>query len=177
MLRRVLALLLMVWALGFIAFAAFLPRPAKDIHADGVIVLTGGDGRIQRGLETLRKGWARQMLVSGVDQEVTQAEFATLYKIEPALMRCCITMGYDSVDTRSNASESTQWIASHHLSSVRLVTSDWHMRRAAFELTHPVPKGVTIIEDAVPTRPSLRILFTEYCKWLARQAWYLWKKT
>lgn len=177
MLRRVLALLLMVLTLGFIAFAVFLPRPADDTHADGVIVLTGGDGRIQRGLETLRKGWARQMLVSGVDQEVTGPEFAHLYKVSAGTMACCILLGYDSVDTRSNATESTQWIASHHFTTVRLVTSDWHMRRAAFELSQRVPGNVTIIEDAVPTRPSLRILFTEYCKWLARLGWHLWRKT
>jgi uncharacterized SAM-binding protein YcdF (DUF218 family) len=177
MLRRFLALLVMLWALGFIAFAVFLPRPAGDTHADAVIVLTGGEGRIPRGLDTLHRGMARQMLVSGVDQEVTGAEFAHLYKIDGRLMNCCITLGYDSVDTRSNATESVQWIASHHFATVRLVTSDWHMRRAAFELAQRVPRGVTIIEDAVPTRPSLRILFTEYCKWLARRVWHFWRKT
>jgi len=175
--RRLLALLLLVWALGFITFAAFLPRPAGDIRADGVIVLTGGEGRIQRGLDTLHKGLARQMLVSGVDNEVTPAQFAALYHIDAATLRCCIALGYDSVDTRSNAAESTQWIASHHFTTVRLVTSDWHMRRAGFELSRRVPPGVTIIEDAVPTRPSLGILFTEYCKWLVRRGWHIWRKT
>ena len=177
MIRRLLALLLLAWALGFIAFAVFLPRPAEDTHADGVIVLTGGDGRIQRGLDTLHRGLARQLLVSGVDSEVTAGQFAALYKIDAATMRCCIVLGYDSVDTRSNATESIQWIASHHFTTVRLVTSDWHMRRAAFELSRRAPRGVTIIEDAVPTRPSLRILFTEYCKWLVRRGWHIWRKT
>jgi uncharacterized SAM-binding protein YcdF (DUF218 family) len=175
--RRFVSLLLLVWVLGFIAFAAFLPRPAGDAHADGVIVLTGGEGRIARGLDTLHRGIARQMLVSGVDSEVTQAQFAALYKVNAATMRCCIQLGYDSVDTRSNATESIQWITDHHFKTVRLVTSDWHMRRAAFELARRTPPGVTIIEDALPTRPSLGILFTEYCKWLARRGWFLWRKT
>ncbi|MDE1916417.1 MAG: YdcF family protein [Sphingomonadales bacterium] len=177
MIRRLVSLVLLVWALGFIAFAVFLPRPAGNIHADGVIVLTGSDGRIQRGLETLHKGLARRMLVSGVDGEVTQGQFAALYHVDTATMRCCIDLGYDSVDTRSNATESSAWIADHHYTSVRLVTSDWHMRRAAFELARTVPHGVTVIEDAVPTRPSLSVLFTEYCKWLARRAWLIWRQS
>jgi uncharacterized SAM-binding protein YcdF (DUF218 family) len=175
--RRLLSLVLLLWVLGFIGFAVFLPRPAGETRADGVIVLTGSDGRIQRGLDTLHRGLARRMLVSGVDTEVTQAQFVALYHIDAATMRCCIDLGYDSVDTRSNATEATQWITDHHVKSVRLVTSDWHMRRAAFELARTVPPGVTVIEDAVPTRPSLSVLFTEYCKWLARWAWHIWRKT
>ena len=84
-------------------------------------------------------------------------------------MSCCITLGYESVDTRSNATEAARWIAANQLASVRLVTSDWHMRRAAYELRRTLPGAVTLIEDAVPTRPSLNMLFVEYSKLLARR--------
>ena len=84
-------------------------------------------------------------------------------------MRCCITLGYESVDTRSNATEAANWIAANRLESVRLVTSDWHMRRAAFELRRTIPASVTLIEDGVTTRPSLNTLFMEYSKLLARR--------
>ena len=83
-------------------------------------------------------------------------------------MRCCLTLEKVSVDTRSNAREAGSWIAAHKVKSVRLVTSDWHMRRAAWELEQAAPK-VDIVRDAVRTRPSLRILFVEYHKWLARR--------
>ena len=52
--------------------------------------------------------------------------------------------------------------------SLRVVTSDWHMRRAVMELRRVLPPGISIAEDAVPTRPTLRILFTEYHKLIAR---------
>jgi hypothetical protein len=52
--------------------------------------------------------------------------------------------------------------------SVRLVTTDWHMRRATFDLWVVAPKGLVIVRDAVPSRPSLKILFLEYNKLLAR---------
>lgn len=174
MLRRLASLLLLIWVLGFLMFAVTLPAPADDVRTDAVVVLTGGQGRIDRGLLVLRRHWAKRMLVAGVDPEVRAAEFARQYHVEPALMRCCVSLGYQSVDTRSNARETTQWVAAMRAKSVRLVTSDWHMRRAAFELERALPTGVVLVEDAVPTQPSLRTLFVEYSKLLARRLLRLW---
>jgi uncharacterized SAM-binding protein YcdF (DUF218 family) len=53
--------------------------------------------------------------------------------------------------------------------SLRLVTSDWHMRRASYEFRQDLPDA-TIIEDAVQTRPSLVTLTHEYNKYLLRRA-------
>jgi uncharacterized SAM-binding protein YcdF (DUF218 family) len=168
MVRRVVSLIVLVWLLGFIWFAVALPRPAAAGKSDAVVVLTGGGGRIERGLEALENGWARRMLVSGVDREVRAREFQTEYKVQPALMACCIALDFQSVDTRSNAREAAQWIAENKFRSVRLVTTDWHMRRAAMELGGLLPAHVALIRDAVPSQPSLRILFLEYNKLLAR---------
>ena len=166
--RRMVALMVLVWLLGFLWFAVFLPRPADSTHTDGVIVLTGAQGRIGHGLDVLRAGQARRMLVSGVDSQVSAAHFATEYGVDPALFACCLTLGYESFDTRSNAQESAGWIARNHVHSVRLVTTDWHMRRAAFDLKVAGPKGMVIVEDAVPSHPSIKMLFIEYNKFVAR---------
>ena len=168
MIRRAASLLLIVWALGFAWFALILPQPLGAGKSDAVIVLTGGEGRIDRALEALDKGWARQMLVAGVDPEVRRREFAAEYEVSAARMACCVTLERESVDTRSNALEAARWIAAEKARSVRLVTSDWHMRRAAWELEQTAP-GTLIVRDAVPTRPKLRILFLEYHKLLARR--------
>lgn len=177
--RRLLSLVVLVWLIGFLWFALFLPRPAPDTHTDGVIALTGAQGRIARGLEVLRAGEARRMLVSGVDSEVTQAQFAGQYGVTPVLFACCLTLGYESFDTRSNAHEAAGWIARYQIRSVRLVTTDWHMRRAAFDLAVAGPKGLVIVEDAVPSHPSMKELFVEYNKFVARVlAWLVnWPET
>ena len=167
--RRLFLLIVLLWALGFAWFTMTLPQPANAAKSEGAIVLTGGGGRIDRGLEALRKGWTQNLLVSGVDREVKPREFAVEYHVAQTMMTCCITLGFDSVDTRSNAREAARWIAKNDLSSVRLITTDWHMRRAAFELGHAVPSGVEVIRDAVPSHPSLRALFYEYNKLLARR--------
>ncbi|MGH6785988.1 MAG: YdcF family protein [Novosphingobium sp.] len=175
MLRRALSIVLLAWAFGFIWFAVALPQPLAGGKTDAIAVPTGGKGRIARGLDELGNGLAPRMLVSGVAREVRPHEFALEYKVAPETMACCITLGFASVDTRSNATEIADWLKANRARSVRLVTSDWHMRRAAYELRLVLPKGVTVIEDAVPTRPSLRVLFLEYHKLLARRISRIWR--
>ena len=169
MIGRFVATVALLWALGFIWFAIALPQPAGEEKTDGVIVLTGGKGRIDRGLEALRSGWSPRLFVSGVDPDVKPHEFAIEYHIGSLQMACCVTLGFAATDTTSNASEAADWIEAQDLKSVRLVTSDWHMRRAVAELKRASPR-VEIVPDAVTTSPSLKMLFLEYHKMLARQA-------
>ncbi|MFM5950002.1 MAG: YdcF family protein [Novosphingobium sp.] len=169
-LRRVISFVVLAWALGFIWFAIALPQPAGEQRTDAVVVLTGGAGRIDRGLEVLRSGWAPKLLVSGVDRNVKPHEFAIEYKIGSLQMACCVTLGFSATDTATNARETADWIEREKIGSVRVVTSDWHMRRAVADLEKTIPAGVSILPDAVSTRPTLRMLFLEYHKMLARVA-------
>ncbi len=174
MLRRLLSLILLAWALGFAWFALDLPRPAGEQRSDAVVVLTGGTGRVTRGVEVLRSGYARRLFVSGVDKDVKPHEFAVQYKVRSAMMACCVTLGFQAVDTRSNGVETGAWLRAEDVRSLRLVTNDWHMRRAVLELRRHLPAGVEVIKDAVPSQPGWRTLFTEYHKFLARLIAGLW---
>lgn len=167
-LGRSFGFLVLVWALGFVLFAVTLPQPAGEERTDAVVVLTGGAGRIERGLEVLKRGWARELLVSGVDPSVKPYEFAVEYRVRSSRMACCVTLGYQAIDTQSNAIETAEWLRRERVKSLRLVTSDWHMRRARLELDRLAPPGVSIVADAVPTRPSFTALLREYNKLLAR---------
>jgi uncharacterized SAM-binding protein YcdF (DUF218 family) len=111
---------------------------------------------------------ARRMLISGVDLDVKPGELAAQYKRPPALFACCIDLGFRAVDTRSNGLETARWVSRNKIRTLRLVTHDWHMRRARLELKLALPDGVTVIEDAVVTEPSLSVLFKEYHKYWLR---------
>ena len=117
------------------------------------------------------QGTARWLLVTGVDEDVRPGEFAAEYDVPAPLMECCVTLGFAALDTRGNAQETSEWADRAKVRSLRLVTSDWHMRRAALELENALPEGTTILRDAVRTEPSLRTLFLEYHKLLA--AWFV----
>lgn len=170
MIRRFAAFMFLVWALGFAGFALFLPRPMDGGTSDAIVVPTGGAGRIDRGLEMLAAGKARRMLVTGVADSVLPAELAAEYDAPPALFECCIDLGREAVDTRSNALETARWVERRKVRSVRLVTTDWHMRRARFELRRALGPDIVVMTDAVRSEPGFAMLMREYNKYLLRRA-------
>lgn len=165
-LLRLIAFAALIYALGYAAFAVLLPQPAGDERTDAIVVLTGGSGRLDRGFELMERRLARRMLISGVARTVRPEELIAAYEVDPTLFRCCITLGREAFDTRSNADEVARWLARRRFASIRLVTNDLHMRRARYELGKRLGGDVTIVADAVPTEPGFRAIFVEYNKYL-----------
>ena len=171
MIARLGALLLLFYALGFVLFAFTLGRPAAaDAPAtDAAIVLTGGPGRIEHAIEVVKDHRARRLLVAGVDPSVTKPDLARRIPGSRSWLACCVDLGSESVDTRSNAEEAGRWLSRRNYKSVRLITSDWHMRRARFEFEKALGGKYELITDAVRTEPSFLTLFGEYNKYLLRR--------
>jgi uncharacterized SAM-binding protein YcdF (DUF218 family) len=166
---RFFAALVVLWALGFALFAVTLPGPAANGATDGIVVLTGGAGRVRHGFALLQAGQAKRMLVSGADRRVQPHELAAEYEVPTRLVDCCVDLGHESVDTRSNAEETAAWAKKRGFRSIRLVTTDWHMPRARYELGRMVDPGVRIISDGVVSEPGLIALLKEYNKYLLRR--------
>jgi uncharacterized SAM-binding protein YcdF (DUF218 family) len=166
---RLLAFLVLLYVLGYALFAVMLPEAGDERQTDAIVVLTGGAKRLERGIDLLERGRAQRMLISGVERTVRPSELAQRYGTEQALFECCIDLGREAVDTRSNAEETASWIRRHKFKSVRLVTTDWHMPRARFELSRKT-EGLSVLSDAIPSSPSFRTLFLEYNKYILRQA-------
>ncbi len=169
MIRRLISLLLILWLLGFAGFALLLPQPLGAQKTDAVVVVTGGPGRIDRGLSLLEQGQAQRMLISGVGRTVKAQDLAARYPGSEKWFECCIALGFEAVDTRSNALEVARWMERRNYKSLRLVTSDWHMNRAAFEIERALPGNIVFYTDAVRTQPSLWQLWMEYHKYLLRR--------
>lgn len=169
MILRAVALALLGWMLGFAAFMLMLPRPLEGTTTDAVVVPTGGPGRIDRGIALLRAHQAKRMLVTGVGPGVRPIDLAREYRTPPALFACCIDLGAQAVDTRSNAEETAGWVREHRYRTVRLVTSDWHVPRAKMELGAVLGRDALILGDGVPGTPRLSTLVNEYNKLLLRR--------
>ena len=167
MIARLMGLAALFYAFGFVAFVLLLPAPLAEAEAEAVIVPTGGAGRIARGLKVLRGREVKQMFVSGVDPDVKPGEFAAEFGVTRREMQCCVTLGFLAVDTHSNAGEAREWVVRNEFKSVRLVTSDWHLRRTLLEFRGTMPDDVSLIGDAVPTTFDFGTLFLEYNKLLA----------
>ena len=171
LLVRLVALALLVWAWGLLWFALTVADPAPlTTKTDAVVVLTGGPGRLQRGIDVMVAGAAKRMLVSGVEARVTDAALARGVTAPPGLFARDVDLGFQAVDTRSNAEEVSRWMARHKYRSLRLVTSAAHMRRARLELAARLPAATVILPDGVPDELSATGLAREYTKLVLRRA-------
>ena len=131
--------------------------------------LTGGPGRIQHAVDVVKQHEAKRLLVAGVDPSVTKPDLARRIPGSGPWLACCIDLGSESVDTRSNAEEAGRWLSRHKYKSIRLITSDWHMRRARYEFQKVLGSKYQLTTDAVRTEPSFPTLFGEYNKYVLRR--------
>jgi uncharacterized SAM-binding protein YcdF (DUF218 family) len=163
-------LLALAWCLGFALFMLTLPGRLDGNTTDALVVPTGGPGRIDRGLELMRDRQAKRMLVTGVGPGVRPVDLAREYGAPSRLLACCIDLGRQAVDTRSNAEETARWVRARGYRTVRLVSSDWHLPRARMELGAALGDGVIVLGDGVPSAsPRLGTLVNEYNKLLLRR--------
>ena len=169
MIKRILGVIVLLWAFGFALFAIGMPAPLGDAKTDGIVVLTGSTGRIDHGIALLEKHEAQRMLISGVAPQVRPVELARQYRAAPALFACCIDLGHEAVDTRSNAEETAAWVKHHKYRSIRLVTSNWHMARARLELANALGDDIIVMSDSVQSNARFGQLVTEYNKLLVRR--------
>jgi uncharacterized SAM-binding protein YcdF (DUF218 family) len=171
MIVRFAALVALLYALGFILFTVTLGKPAaKDgARTDAAVVITGGKGRIEHGITVLKAGQAKRLLVAGADPAVTKQDLIRRLGGSAGLVNCCVDLGSESVDTRSNAEEASRWLAKHRYRSFRLITSDWHMRRARYDFRQVLGRKFTVVPDAVRTEPHFTTLFGEYNKYVLRR--------
>ena len=170
LLIRACSFLLLLYVLGYAAFAVTLPRPAGNEKADAIVVLTGGSGRLERGFDLVERGIAPRMFISGVARTVRPGELAVAYHVDPRLLDCCVVLGREAFDTRSNGDEVARWVERRHVRKIRLVTNDLHMPRAHYELSKRTGKELAIVADAVPSNPNFGAIFLEYNKYLLGRA-------
>ena len=156
------------WVVGFVLFAATLPKldPSEpNDTADGIIVLTGGDGRLQAGLQLLSEKKGARLLISGVHPSVANNDLQQITKAPQQLFDCCVDLDRASIDTIDNAEKSANWATKNGYKSVYLVTADYHMRRSLLLLQNALP-GCKIIAHPVEAEISLQAIALEYTKYI-----------
>jgi uncharacterized SAM-binding protein YcdF (DUF218 family) len=172
-----------LFAAGFGLFASHISGMAtpEDLpRADAIIVLTGGQARIDAGLELLKSGKGERLLISGVNPVADRDELRAATGADRMLFSCCVDIDHAALDTIGNAEESAKWVRSHQYGSVILVTNNYHMPRSLLEMgryigdaeLQPYPVVNTKLDNGGwVTKPgALRVLFTEYNKYLVALA-------
>lgn len=182
----------LAWLSGLVWFYQFIPTqddfPDFGVQTDAIVVLTGGMGRIERGVELLKQDRAKMLLVSGVDKDVKPQELVAEYGIDinhPVLADGIsrMVLDYGPRDTVGNARETARWMQENDLHSLRLVTSSYHMPRSMLEFRHAMPHVIILPSPVFPEwnaldkvvlvpRGSLRLILLEYHKYVLRKLYY-----
>ncbi len=168
--------LLLLWALGWLWFAASVATmnpQGENVRTDAIIVLTGGEKRVNTGMDLLADGKGEELFISGVNSKVKPEDLIKLWHGNPEKISCCITLGYSANDTASNATETQDWIKNKNVQSIRLVTSNYHMARSLLMFNKQMPDIVIYKHPVTPDdfepwgRQFWKLTFSEYNKWLA----------
>jgi uncharacterized SAM-binding protein YcdF (DUF218 family) len=168
---------------GFTLFATHvsqLSTPENPPAADAIIVLTGGQARLDAAIGLLKSGKGQRLLISGVHPSTSRRMLQAATGGDTALFSCCVDIDRAALDTIGNAEESAKWVRTHAYSRVILVTNNYHMPRSLLEMSrlldkeelNPYPVVNSKLDNGGwMTRPdALRVLFTEYNKYLAALA-------
>ncbi len=145
-------------------------------RADAIVVLTGGQARVNEGLRLLEEGRATRLLISGVHPGTTRRQLAAVTASAMPLKKSSVDLDRVALNTAGNAAETASWMRKHSFSSLLLVTSAYHIPRASVELAGVLPE-VAIVPYPVFSKDlrlerwyrepaTMRLLMREYVKYI-----------
>lgn len=132
----------LLWSAGLVWFVhSSLTMASDPSETDAIVVLTGGRLRLEAGLDLLGAGRAQKLFVSGVNPHVDRIELLRVagHAGDDNLDR--IVIGHDADNTLGNARETAGWMQQEGYSSLRLVTSWYHMQRSLLEFERAMPQA------------------------------------
>ncbi len=161
---------------GFVVFVLGLPKtPARAVHADGIVALTGGGARLDAAEALLEEGAGKRLLISGVYPAITKNDLRRLVH-GGHRFNCCADLGFSATSTHGNAAEAATWAHAHGYRSLVVVTANYHMPRSLNEfaaqmpgmrlLAYPVAQDGVDVGEWWSDPHTLRILHVEYAKYL-----------
>ncbi len=130
---------LLVWGIGLCFFTYKINHYPTDIKekTDAIVVLTGGRNRISEAVELLNKGLADKLFISGVEKNTSLQAISETQDVELPAKK--VLLEKRSTNTIENAIETQSWIKKNHISSIRLVTSNYHLPRSIQEFQYQNP--------------------------------------
>ena len=176
--------LLVVLGLTLASFQKFvltLPNDDTKLSApiDGLVVATGGQLRIQKGVELLAGGKADRMLISGVGKGITKEllkENLAISNRQARFFDCCVEIEFTATNTNGNAQATFEWMQKHALDDILLVSANYHLPRAELIFKQYLPENSVYFQAVNPPDLQLsawysnwqttRLLLKEYLKYI-----------
>ena len=139
-------------------------------NIDGIVVLTGDQFRIAKGIELLKRNPNKKLLISGVNKNINPVDIMKEFPSSINFFQCCIDIGKDAKNTFENIIETFEWMKSNEFTSIIIVTSDYHLPRVKLEINRFIDNQ-QIFYEAVKTDESdsilrLKKVTLEYIKYI-----------
>lgn len=150
------------------------PSSKPDCQTDDAIVaISGGDtpARTRQAIEMYKNGWAPLLVFSGAAADKSgpsNAEVMERQALAAGVPARDILLDETSATTKQNAKNSINIFEEHHISSVILVTSAYHQRRAGLEFGKRAGSSIKIVNHPVKTDDQ----WSQWW-WLTPTGWYL----
>lgn len=175
-----LALLLVVALFLDFTYKTFSATP-RQLHADAIVVLAGGKGRVDEGVKLFRERRADWLFLVGVDPLVRKGDLYRAGPGDPSAEQ--VVLEKASRNTLENAIYGRDLLLQHQVNSVLLITSRYHLKRAALLFRNALPQQVTIHPypvDSINIKQdwwyhlgTFRLLFSEFYKYCLFRIFFL----
>ena len=137
---------------------------------DGIVVLTGDQYRIAKGIELLKNYPDKKLLISGVNKNINAIDIMKKFPNNKNFFECCIAIGKDAKNTFENIIETFKWMKSNEFTSIIIVTSDYHVPRVKLEINRFIDNQEIFYEvvknDETDSIQRLKKITLEYIKYI-----------
>jgi len=171
-----------LWIGGLVNYYFLIPSQAKldPRKTASIIALTGGKDRIAEAIRLFNEGYAERLLISGVGKDTKEIDLINNLDLSREEIEKIdfsqVGLGYEATNTIENALEAKDWSEVNKITSIRLVTANYHMPRALklfkttmpqmYIIPHPVfPKDFQK-EEWYKNKNTIRLIVSEYNKYL-----------
>lgn len=184
-------IVVLTWTIGLYVFSLVIQKTTEESFLENkkfeaLIVLTGGQNRIDTALTLFEAGFSDRLFISGVTQPQSLQQKIDANENLRGRQECCIVLDEIAADTIGNATESKKWLDANDIHSILLVTSNYHMPRSLLEFKKQNPDLVITPYAIEATNVPLdrwwqrdgtrRLIFSEYNKFLFSAAKYYTKR-
>ena len=167
---------LMWWVLLlFVTFPKkmYVNTPKKNSEQVGIVVLTGGKQRIEKGVDLLLKGYGKKLFISGV---FMPSEIEIKFKNEKEkneLFKCCVFFGDKARNTLENSYEVQKWLdENNEIKSIILVSSYYHLPRSMMIFKKKIQSNIEILPMPAVSKNNItdqlffhtKLIVSEYLK-------------